>query len=87
MTAHRLPDDACPFCGHVCNAASTLDGDTAPPEEGDASVCLECGSLVIYGPGLRLRRPTRRQTRELCAYPEVAAVLKAVGDFKRTPRV
>lgn len=35
----------CSRCGHMCDAASPTDSKTdGPPEEGDVSLCLNCGA-------------------------------------------
>jgi DNA-directed RNA polymerase subunit RPC12/RpoP len=65
----RLPADACPHCGYRVDAASSPEDETWEPTRGDASLCIRCGALNIFTADLRLRKPTRRERREIEALP------------------
>lgn len=45
----------CPECGYHPDYASSIS-EKATPEEGDLSICINCGALNRFGPGMRLER-------------------------------
>lgn len=47
------------------NAATAGDGTLAAPTPGDASVCLNCGQLLIFDEQLVLGKPTRAQVAKM----------------------
>lgn len=52
--AHPQPEQRCPHCLYRMDSATGMSG-TGPPEEGDFSMCLNCGAVLAFGPGLLLR--------------------------------
>ena len=48
----KLPDSPCPRCKTLLNGAVSLEGHDVP-REGDASVCIACGELLMYDSELR----------------------------------
>jgi hypothetical protein len=48
----------------VVDAASGLMYDDKP-EPGDATVCLDCGHVMIFGDDMGLRNPTGAETHDL----------------------
>ena len=62
QTTH-LPMSACPSCGKVLDAASSLQG--RKPKAGDVSICLECANVGIFDADLTLRRPTKAEKRHI----------------------
>jgi NMD protein affecting ribosome stability and mRNA decay len=60
-----LIESLCPQCDYQLTAATIAHGDEALPEKGDASVCLNCGQLLIYESDLTLRRARVEELREL----------------------
>jgi DNA-directed RNA polymerase subunit RPC12/RpoP len=73
---HSIQLDACPYCGHQVDSASSLTTPT-PPEPEDVSICIQCGSLMIYDQSMRLRRTTDDELKELMEYPDVLRTLRA----------
>lgn len=71
---------ACPVCARVLDgvAALTLDPSTPPPlifpEAGDITVCLTCGTVLVF---------TDRQTFRVAEDREVAACDPAMQTFLR----
>jgi hypothetical protein len=73
----------CP-CGAVHDSAACLERD-ATPEEGQFSVCVDCGRVQIFGKGLRLRNATPAEIAtaplevraRLDQYSAVARLLRA----------
>jgi hypothetical protein len=57
----------CPFCGacHDAVTAAPSNTDRYYPEDGDVSMCIDCGRFAIYDSRLELRKPTRQEQREL----------------------
>jgi hypothetical protein len=47
----------CPECFYRMDSAECIHGD-GKPKSGDASICLNCGELLIFKPDLSLRRTT-----------------------------
>jgi hypothetical protein len=64
-----LPESRCPQCNYVLTGASNPNGD-GEPEPGCASVCLNCGQLMIFADDLTLRKANALDVRELMAWPE-----------------
>jgi hypothetical protein len=57
-----------PCCGYVTNSADLLpEFESATPDVGDLSICLNCGALLAYRDGERnlTRLATRRQMEGL----------------------
>lgn len=50
----RLPAQACPVCKYTLDAA-TDPKSNAQPAPGDATVCINCASFLMFGEGLTLR--------------------------------
>jgi hypothetical protein len=78
VSLHRTPPDACPYCGHAVDAATDLpSGSGSAPCPNDGSICIACGSLLIYDDDLRLRRPDPGELAELEGMPAVQQALRA----------
>lgn len=54
MPMSRVPESPCPSCGHVMNGATDPDDLDAVPVPGDATVCINCAALLVFGPELQL---------------------------------
>jgi hypothetical protein len=54
-TTPHDPTLDCPVCHEVLNASTDLTSDRTP-EPGNVTLCIYCGSVLIYGDGLRLRQ-------------------------------
>ncbi len=59
-----IPNDHCPVCAHLLNAATAAEGE-ARPEEGDLSCCLYCRSFLVFTADLTLRKATEKEISEL----------------------
>jgi hypothetical protein len=49
----RVPPQFCPVCFTVLDAVTNFT-DKVPPKPGDFTVCIECGSVMEYGPKMDL---------------------------------
>jgi hypothetical protein len=49
---YLTPSDACRVCGHRLDAAVSVESCSGP-QEGDASICIECGEVTVFDADLR----------------------------------
>jgi hypothetical protein len=68
-TTSYTPRQYCLYCLSKLDAA-TLFGSLGLPEPGDATICMYCGGVHIFGPELLLRKPSDEEARELQASPD-----------------
>ena len=78
--AVKLPPDECPVCGGHVDAASKLGGD-AEPKEADATICIHCGSILIFDERLRLRMAEEHERKEIEVIPAVRKARDAIRDL------
>lgn len=65
-TTTHLLGDYCPGCGKRIDAATSIDGE-ASPTPGDVTVCAFCASVLMFEPGLSLRRVSDQELAQLPA--------------------
>ena len=59
-------DDHCPQCGSVINAARGCGDDAdKSPDPGDVSICVVCGSYLIFDDNIKVRLMTVDEVCEL----------------------
>lgn len=47
----------CPACGYFCDTASPIGRhDGKPPVPNDMTLCLQCGTALVFGPRLEFHR-------------------------------
>lgn len=64
----RLPASSCPVCGNECNAATWQAGPSRKsPEPGDITVCVECVSVLKFGPEMQLQGVSNDEVRAMAA--------------------
>ena len=62
----RTPLNKCLDCGCKISAASTPDGRAGPPPtEGDLTVCIKCGAVMMLDRDLKVRGMTDAEIEEL----------------------
>jgi len=82
--ANVIPSMPCPHCGYVVTRSTLGIGDgESPPNEGDISLCIECGDLSEFtaenGTVTGLRKLNAYQIlRVLMAHPQVGNVSKEI---------
>ena len=55
----QMPVQSCPTCAHRFDAALAFNSpDTHKPRRGDVSVCIACGTILVYSRKLVLERMT-----------------------------
>jgi hypothetical protein len=64
----RVPPSACPHCGKLADGALATTG-IDPPKAGDAMLCSECGSWLIYTAAMGRRAPTADETEGIAQHP------------------
>jgi len=48
MVIGRFPEQACPVCKHLMDAATAADSSHSTPEPEDVTVCLYCFSILRW---------------------------------------
>ena len=81
----KHPVSHCPQCNYKLDGSSHIHGEsTTAPEEGDLSVCLNCGQVLTYEANQTMRKIT---VRELAAFmkenPEGWALIEKAQMFIR----
>ena len=54
---HKTPSCPCPACHTVMNGAAGVTTDESP-SPGDITICIECGSILKFGPDFQLELTT-----------------------------
>ena len=86
-TAHRLLPVKCLACGYEADAASCVGSDDRPAP-GDATLCLNCGHLMIFDGSLRFREPSKAELVEFAGDKRIVAASNAIAALrarKETP--
>jgi hypothetical protein len=84
MKAHQIEPSPCPGCGEVLDGASGLNTDNLPTP-GAATICVYCGSPLLFDEGLQLRKPTAEELAELMEYADFLKAMLAVREIAATP--
>ncbi len=85
MTSFVIATTACPHCGAELDRAAFVYG-AASPNEGDLSLCAECGEWAAFGPALTLRVPTDDEFMEIGENAECRRVRAAWLAWQREGR-
>jgi len=57
----KIRASRCPSCGYLCDHATDPADDSARPQPGDVSVCINCSSFLQYDGNCELQNLTRTQ--------------------------
>jgi hypothetical protein len=86
----QLALHACPLCGYRVDRAAAVEkrpGREPQPKPGDWSICIKCGSGVVFTQELGLRPPTAPELAEMAADQTMQAAQHAWRDtFDRNRR-
>jgi hypothetical protein len=74
MKNHPVPEHACLNCNHILRGAFNPHSDNAPVP-GAATICAQCGHLMVFAADMSLRQPT---DKELTAFAGNTDMLDAV---------
>lgn len=55
---HVMPEAKCPLCGHRFDRCTNVTG-TNRPNTGDVSLCIQCGSALVFVADGTMRLATR----------------------------
>lgn len=83
MQTWRVEPVHCSTCGDRLDAASGEPGKG--PEPGDASLCLNCGDLIVFETATLARPPTDDERADIEADPRVqraASLIKMRGRIR-----
>lgn len=81
MEHHRHAEQNCLSCGTDLNLATNLTG-TGGPKPGDCTVCLRCGHLMTFGPGLEMENPTDEVLLEMAGSPALLMATAISGMYR-----
>jgi hypothetical protein len=71
----------CPACGVEQNGALATELDSPAPAQGDAAICLDCGSIAVYilaNGKLSLRDPSDAELQNFLRDPDIQRCIAAV---------
>jgi hypothetical protein len=78
MKHHRERAWMCANCGYAMDSASAIDGSAAVPNDGDISLCLNCGVLYVrQGIGWQQMSAAERRTLPLQTRLEISQARRA----------
>lgn len=60
-----MSDTNCPQCNKLLTASTAADGSDRLPEPGDFTMCVYCGTILIFDDELRQRLPTSDELDDL----------------------
>lgn len=79
----QVPESRCPHCKEKLDGAFEVGSNGRPPAPGSVSLCISCGNWMVFGPDLRLVRPSSKMLAEIkknrrcqIAYHAVMKVLR-----------
>jgi hypothetical protein len=72
--------DACPFCGHWLDRVTAGPANPdAVPVPGDITLCIQCGGVLVFDDGMKVRPPTPEEQAEAEAMPDVVNMVEAIA--------
>lgn len=78
--AIQLQHQTCPNCSYKLDGAATLDPEEeCSPREGDISLCINCGQILVFNSSIKLEAITDEIWREIIVHQPIEAnrILKA----------
>jgi hypothetical protein len=75
----------CLSCGVDVDAATDPFGENRP-SPGDATVCLYCGHIMIFGEGLKLRNLNDAEHKEFAGDKRILMIQRARGMVSGGPK-
>jgi len=75
----------CINCGKLLDGVSAVGDDVSGrPEPGDFSICIECGTIMVFGDDLQLRAPNKEEAHAIAGDQRVLAIQRARGTLKES---
>lgn len=56
FATHQTKQVLCPECGYGVDSATNAEDSTDAPRPGDFSICLYCGTILVFTEDLSLRK-------------------------------
>lgn len=93
MKTTEMEARPCPQCGAPNNRATSMGSDDAP-SPGDVSLCVGCGTILVFADDLSSRKPTTDEEVEIllampaefrAAFLEMQAILQATAPSRPSP--
>ncbi len=85
----RFPKgNPCPTCGKLLDACTSAEGDSSP-SPGDLSVCWYCGEILVFGKGMKQRKPTTAELIDMqrsTEWPLLERIARGVKSRTLDPR-
>jgi len=78
----KIEISSCPNCSRELDGATDPFGD-AVPKEGDATVCIYCKTILVFGKDLKLEMPNLEQIKALAGNKAVLAIMKALEHIEK----
>lgn len=80
---HPMPLDHCLGCGKLFDEATQVGRGNAAPRPGDATICLECGHVMMFDKNRRVREPTGRELIDLAGDLRIMMTKFTIEQIKR----
>lgn len=81
IVAHHTPKCFCPKCGYKFDRASKVYGE-GTPKPGDITLCLKCGHVMVFGPGMVVREPTSEEQASIAQDERITRARSAIQKLK-----
>jgi hypothetical protein len=85
MNEYHTFENKCPVCGKLLDAAThVLGGEPAEPTTGDISICLYCGTPLIFTEELSVRILTPKEARIVeKEFPQFIVLRESIVNFAK----
>jgi hypothetical protein len=77
MIDNRVPPCCCLNCGFELDAAFDTSLVERSPRPGDATICIICGHLMVFGNDLTLRELTDEEIKKFAGDPRIVRAQQA----------
>jgi hypothetical protein len=82
MRDTRVRRSFCLHCGKELDCA--MHFANAVPNQGDFTVCIACGHLMVFGKKMRLRNPNRAEQIAIAGNPKLLIIQKVLAAYKES---
>lgn len=82
LEIHVTAECKCLNCGKRLKLASSITTD-ARPDPGDATVCLDCGHVMVFADDLSVREPTDAEVIELAGDADLLATQEMLAALRK----